>query len=49
MWPDGRVYIGDWVDNKMHGYGKLTCPDGRVYDGEFVDNGYINIIPFKCE
>tara|TARA_B110000503_G_C6981212_1_gene343306 strand:+ start:159 stop:293 length:135 start_codon:yes stop_codon:yes gene_type:complete len=23
-WPDGRSYIGEWVDNKMSGKGTYT-------------------------
>ncbi len=32
-WPDGRVYEGDYVNDKKHGIGKVTWPDGRVYEG----------------
>jgi hypothetical protein len=34
-WPDGRVYEGDYVNDKKHGIGKVTWPDGRVYEGEW--------------
>lgn len=23
-WKDGRCYIGEWLDNNMHGHGKYT-------------------------
>lgn len=35
--PDGRVYVGEWVRSRMHGKGQMTWPDGRVYTGEYID------------
>ena len=32
-WPDGRVYVGEWLDNNMHGHGVYTWKDGRKYFG----------------
>lgn len=32
-WPDGRVYEGDYVDDKKEGFGKVIWPDGRIYEG----------------
>ena len=32
-WPDGRYYIGDYVDDKKEGQGVFHWPDGRKYDG----------------
>jgi hypothetical protein len=32
-WADGRKYVGDWLDNNMHGKGVYTYKDGRKYDG----------------
>lgn len=32
-WPDGRVYEGDYVDDKKEGLGKVIWPDGRIYEG----------------
>lgn len=36
-WPDGRIYIGDYINDKKHGRGVFTWPDGRKYDGEWFD------------
>lgn len=33
---DGRVYQGQWLRGKMHGYGVLYCNAGIKYDGTFV-------------
>jgi hypothetical protein len=32
-WPDGRVYEGDYLNDKKHGNGKVSWPDGREYEG----------------
>lgn len=34
-WSDGRKYVGEWLDGKMHGQGTYTRPDGSVYVGEW--------------
>lgn len=36
VWNDGRKYVGEWFDNKMHGKGKFTWLDGRSYEGSYV-------------
>ena len=28
-WPDGRVYEGEYREDKKHGFGVCTWPDGR--------------------
>ncbi len=28
---DGKVYTGQWIDNKMNGKGVFQWPDGRKY------------------
>lgn len=33
IWPDGRIYVGEWIKNKMHGKGEIKWPDGRCYKG----------------
>ena len=47
-WPDGRHYIGEFVNSCMEGYGKLSWLDPKVnpqlppskstYKGQFVAN-----------
>lgn len=37
-WNDGRKYIGDYKDDKKHGYGQFEWPDGRKYKG-YWENG----------
>jgi hypothetical protein len=32
-WEDGKIYKGEYVDDKRHGHGRLSWPDGRFYDG----------------
>lgn len=32
-WPTGKVYEGDFKNDKKEGFGKFTWPDGRVYEG----------------
>mmetsp|Transcript_144421 Transcript_144421/g.462753 ORF Transcript_144421/g.462753 Transcript_144421/m.462753 type:complete len:120 (+) Transcript_144421:191-550(+) len=34
-WPDGRVYVGEYVDDIKEGVGVLTWPDGQQYDGQW--------------
>ena len=31
----GTKYIGEWLDNFMHGKGVFSWPDGRKYEGDF--------------
>jgi len=38
QFSDGSVYDGDWVNNAMHGQGKITLMSGRIYEGSW-DNG----------
>ena len=30
-WPDGRIYKGEYKDDKKHGEGEFFWPDGRKY------------------
>ena len=34
-WPDGRVYEGDYYEDKKHGFGKVKWPNGKVYEGHW--------------
>lgn len=33
VWPDGRKYVGNYVEDKKHGFGEFEWPDGRRYRG----------------
>lgn len=33
IWNDGRVYQGQYKDDKKHGFGIYTWADGRCYEG----------------
>jgi hypothetical protein len=34
---DGRIYDGQYLNDKKHGDGTFTWPDGRKYQGKWVD------------
>ena len=34
-WNDGRVYEGEFSNDRKSGYGVLTWPDGRKYEGDW--------------
>jgi len=34
----GHVYIGEWINGKQSGSGRLIMNDGLTYVGEFKDN-----------
>lgn len=33
MWPDGKMYSGEWKNNLMDGYGEYVWADGKKYIG----------------
>lgn len=33
IWADGRKYVGQWFNNKMHGQGTFSWADGKQYTG----------------
>jgi len=37
-YADGRKYVGDWSENKMHGKGVFSWEDGRKYEGDYYDD-----------
>jgi len=34
-WTDGRVYFGDWVNDKQHGKGITYLANGKKQEGTF--------------
>jgi hypothetical protein len=32
---NGKVYIGEWLEDLQHGNGREILPDGGSFDGEF--------------
>ena len=34
-WPDGRSYVGEYVNDLKEGNGVYTWIDGRKYDGNW--------------
>ena len=36
-WPDGRTYIGSYVNDKKEGFGTYFWADGRKFEGEWKD------------
>ena len=48
-WPDGRHFIGDFVNSQMHGHGKMTWFDTHPTSGEqikiiYKGNFFANVI-----
>jgi hypothetical protein len=37
-WPDGRMYEGEFRDDKYNGVGKFTWANGNIYEGELKDD-----------
>jgi len=36
-WPDGRTYVGAYINDKKEGFGSFEWPDGRKYSGHWKD------------
>lgn len=34
----GCDYIGQYIENKRHGYGELVWADGSIFEGQFLDD-----------
>ena len=34
-WPDGKIYEGNWENNKTRGRGVLITTDGKRHEGIF--------------
>ena len=35
---NGDIYIGEWKNNKVSGFGKLERTNGYIYNGEWLDD-----------
>ena len=35
--PDGRKYVGGWLNGKQHGKGMYISPNGQKREGEWKD------------
>lgn len=35
-WTDGRIYSGEYREDKKHGYGIYKWVDGREYQGNWA-------------
>ena len=48
-WPSGKVYVGQWQNDKFHGHGLLVASDDRgcLYNGQFRDGACHGI--GRCE
>ena len=42
MWDDGRRYIGQWVNGRVHGVGTMYYPDGSVIRGFWYNNDLLH-------
>ena len=36
-WPDGRIYHGEYFNDKKHGTGSFIWSDGKRYSGTWVN------------
>ena len=39
QYPDGKQYVGEFKDDKVHGYGVLLTIEGGKYEGAW-ENGF---------
>lgn len=46
-WPNGKRYVGDYVNDKKEGKGVFTWPDGREYDGEWKNGKQHGVGKYK--
>ena len=35
---DGSVYEGNWLNDKINGYGRLIAKNGDVYEGSWAND-----------
>ena len=36
-WPDGRKYVGEYSEDKKHGFGTFEWKDGKKYIGNWLE------------
>jgi hypothetical protein len=39
--PAGTRYIGEWLNDKQHGYGKAIFADGTIKEGKWENGEFI--------
>ena len=37
LWPDGRKYFGEFLEDNKHGNGEFYWPDGRKCNGKWLN------------
>ena len=42
-YPDGKKYVGEFINGKRHGEGTITYPDGSAYIGKFNDGEAVGL------
>ncbi len=47
VFQDGSMYVGEFIDGVMQGFGKLTDKHGNIYTGYFKNNKYDEIGKFE--
>ncbi len=45
VYPDGRVFEGNWVDDKKEGPGKMIYPNGTIVEGIWQNDEMISVTP----
>ena len=41
IYSNGNYYIGNWVDGKRCGQGKLVTTEGKIYEGIWKNSSYL--------
>ena len=44
LWPDGRRYVGDWVNGKQHGKGIFNRSDTGSVETEWKEGKRVKVI-----
>ena len=40
-WPDGRIYEGEYWNDKKHGKGRIISSHGRSKEGIWINGKYV--------